>query len=78
MIGARAGGIPDLIDEREESRTGYLVPPGDPDAIRSEREGEGEREREREEGEGDVSCHERLHAYLTLCASALSDFPQRV
>ena len=33
VIGARAGGIPDLIDEREESRTGYLVPPGDVDAI---------------------------------------------
>lgn len=33
VIGARAGGIPDLIDEREDSRTGYLVPPGDPDAI---------------------------------------------
>ena len=31
--GARAGGIPDLIDEREESRTGYLVPPGDTEAV---------------------------------------------
>lgn len=27
VIGARAGGIPDLIDESEDSRTGYLVPP---------------------------------------------------
>ena len=29
VIGARAGGIPDLIDEREASRTGFLVEPGD-------------------------------------------------
>ncbi len=33
VIGVRAGGIPDLIDERKESRTGYLVPVGDVDAI---------------------------------------------
>jgi sulfoquinovosyltransferase len=33
VIGARAGGIPDLIDENEETRTGYLVPPGDIDAM---------------------------------------------
>jgi len=31
--GTRAGGIPDLIDEREEKQTGYLVPPGDTDTI---------------------------------------------
>ena len=35
VIGARAGGIPDLIDEGDDTRTGYLVSPGDTEAMSS-------------------------------------------
>jgi glycosyltransferase involved in cell wall biosynthesis len=30
VIGSRAGGIPEIIDDGE---TGFLAPPGDPDAL---------------------------------------------